>query len=133
MGKPTLAMSATVARRMALFWLLTAKKICGSVECDFGKNNKSIIQDSLKGLTEAVCLVKKHLFSSGDTVQNLAAEEAIEKIAAPVIDYQDPQGVPVFRKGLSAELSIWYDMPIIAEDVIFTVGGANAIHCLFRC
>lgn len=49
-----------------------------------------------------------------------------------VIDYGDPQGDADPRKTMSQALTRWYNekITIEPEHILFTVGGAGAIHCI---
>lgn len=47
------------------------------------------------------------------------------------INYGDPQGDVEARDTMSKAMSHWYKLKIKAGDILFTVGGAGALHSIF--
>ncbi|RUR10264.1 aminotransferase class I/II-fold pyridoxal phosphate-dependent enzyme [Legionella sp. km772] len=47
------------------------------------------------------------------------------------IDYGDPQGDPEARELMAKAMTQWYGFKVNAHDVLFTVGGAGALHSIF--
>lgn len=48
-------------------------------------------------------------------------------------DYGDPQGEPAARTQMASALNNWYQQTIFtADDILFTVGGAAALHNIFQ-
>lgn len=48
------------------------------------------------------------------------------------ITYGVPQGDDQSRHKMAQAMSAWYDCEVLAEDLLFTVGGAAAIHVIFK-
>lgn len=76
---------------------------------------------------DSVARVKAEL----KTITN--TENACDTIAqsGTAIDYGLPEGDPQAKSIMASALSRWYDQSITPQDIVFTVGGANALKMLF--
>jgi aspartate aminotransferase/aminotransferase len=52
--------------------------------------------------------------------------------ASAVVGYGDPQGDLPARAQMANALSSWYNIPFSSDDIMFTTGGAGALHCVFE-
>ena len=79
----------------------------------------------LKGSQEARTLLQD---------KEMSAREKREKIAAlgSAINYGDPQGELKDRQIMAEALSRWYHTQLEAQHILFTVGGAAALHNIFE-
>lgn len=98
--------------------------------------NAEVTQGALDYWTHVSKMTQKsrRLFSNGARTEktNPIIDNAnqIAKVGA-VIGYGDPQGDESNRRKMSTALARWYRTEISSEHVLFTVGGAGALHAIF--
>ena len=67
-----------------------------------------------------------------ETLARLAIDSTDEAREKAVIGYGDPQGDDFARETMATAMSEWYETPVKANNVLFTVGGAGALRVIFE-
>lgn len=102
MGKPTFPMHDAIVKAIINYWQPFESKI---------QKVRSLIEDE-KDITQDI---QKVILTTNC-----------------VADYGDPQGELANRQQMAKALQRWYtNTPISAENILFTVGGAGALHNIF--
>lgn len=67
------------------------------------------------------------------STQKMSFQEASEKIikSRTSIDYDLPEGTVKARTIMAEAVSDWYNVPIAASDIIFTVGSISSLRMIF--
>lgn len=105
MGRPTYPLSANTALSVALYW--------------FGLAIRSSV--AAIGLSFLRCIPLVH-------------PQDFVRVLSPAIDYGSPQGELPARTKMARALNQWYghEINITEKNILFTVGGAAALHIVFN-